>query len=198
MSDGASLDAMPDENFRGGDPAVAATEELARRHGELVALYTSHCVKVAGYFRAAGIHDALARELAQDTFMLAFRGLPKFKRDAKMSTWLWAIATNVLATQRRSAKPHDLASAEEPLDPDVLTAERDGRLTDCQDCVRRGLAAFSADHPDRAQAVYLAVVLEYSTQELAEELGRTPHAAAEYLSQCKARLRPYIKNCHEP
>ena len=189
---------MPDEIVRGSGISVVAAEELVKRRCELETLYNTHCGKVAGHFRAAGIGDALAKELAQDTFERALRGLPQFKREAKMSTWLWTIAGNVLATHRRSAKPHDLVSDEEPMDPDVLTSERDGRLTDCEDCVRRALAAFSADHPDRARVIYLSVMQEYSTQELALELGRTPHAAAEYLSQCKARFRPYIKNCHEP
>lgn len=196
MNDSTALDALPPENFRPASVAVpAGAEELTQRRRELEALYRSHCGKFAGYFRMGGVNAAQAAELAQETFIKGLLHLDQFNGQAKLSTWLWSIARNVLATHHRSAKPYDRVSDEEPLDPDTLTHEPEARLTDMQDCVCRGMAAFSAEHPERALTVYLAVVMEYSTQELAAHLGRTPGAAAEYLSQCKARLRPYIKGC---
>ena len=199
MNDSTALDALPDENFRlpeNGNRAMAVLTLQARQR-DLEVLYESHASKFAGYFRAAGVTEAVARELAQDTFVLALRNLHQFKEQAKLSTWLWTIASNVLKTHWRSLKPHDGANWDEPVDPDTLTVVSDERLTGMCDCVRRGFAVFGAEHPERALAVYLSVVEDYSTEQLAQALGRTAHAAAEYLSQSKARLRPYIKDCDE-
>jgi RNA polymerase sigma-70 factor (ECF subfamily) len=192
MDDSLASDAEPDENLR---PAAAIDIHLLQR--ELETLYRSHCGKFVGYFRNAGVNEALSRELAQETFILALRGLAKFQGDSKLSTWLWAIAKNVLLGHWRSAQPVGAAGDEEPVDPDTLSSSVAAHPTGMSDCVRRGFAAFAADHPERAQAVYLAVVEGYTAEELARHLGRTPHAATQFLSQAKAKLRPYIEGCNE-
>lgn len=40
-------------------------------------------------------------DVAQETFLLAFRGLRSFQRDASFMTWLYRIAFNVCQTERR-------------------------------------------------------------------------------------------------
>ena len=47
------------------------------------------------------------------------------------------------------------------------------------------------------RAFTLDTLRPYLREELAEFLGRTPHAATEYLSQCRARFKPYIESCHD-
>lgn len=49
---------------------------------------------------------ARAEELAQDVFLKVHRGLPHFRGDAKLSTWIYRIAINVLSQERP-----DLATA---------------------------------------------------------------------------------------
>jgi len=40
-------------------------------------------------------------DLAQETFLLAFRGLRSFQRDSSFTTWLYRIAVNVCRSERR-------------------------------------------------------------------------------------------------
>lgn len=171
------------------------------RQVELETLYATHFGKVVGWFRHSGLNEALARDLAQDSFVSALRALPNFKGDSQLSTWVWAIARNVLLAHWRAApQPTGLQALDgdkQPLDPDSLTDGADAHQSECADCVRRGFAAFSAQHPERAQVIYLAVVEGWTREELAAHLGRTLHAATEYLSQCKARLRPFLQDCHD-
>ena len=164
---------------------------------ELEALYRTHAGKVAGYFRRCGVEEAVSRELAQEVFINALRGLAQFQGQSKLSTWLWTIARNVLLAHVRSGKNPSARGDEVTVDPDTLSNGDDPRLKALCDCVRRGYAAFTTDHPERAEVIYLAVVEGWTREELAAFLGRTPHAATEYLSQCKARLRPYIEGCHD-
>jgi RNA polymerase sigma-70 factor (ECF subfamily) len=163
----------------------------------LEALYRSHGKKVAWYFRRCGVEEAVARELTQETFVNALKGLQQFQGNSKLSTWLWTIARNVLLAHLRSAKPGPTEHDDTSVDPDSLSNGESARLNLICDCVRRGFAAFSVDHPERAEVVYLAVVEGWTREELAAHLGRSLHAATEYLSQCKARLRPYIEGCDE-
>lgn len=199
MVDSTSSDALPGPNVRPVDQTnLQPANPITVLREQLEGLYRSHCGKVVGYFRSCGVDDAVARELAQETFVNALRGLAKFKGQSKLSTWMWTIARNVLLAHVRIAKPPGAEGDPAPIEPDSLSNGADPRLIGTCECVRRGFAAFSADHPERAEAVYLAVVEGWTREELAAFLGRTPHAATEYLSQCKARLRPYIEGCDGP
>lgn len=179
---------------------VASGEAPASLQAELESLYKSHFSRLQGYFMRCGCLEAAARDLAQDSFVNAWRGLAQFRGGARLSTWLWAVARNTLLAHVRTPRPSDFAALDgtgEPVDPDSLSESHSDALRAQQDCVRRGFAAFHRDHPERAQVVYLAVVEGWTREELADFLGRTPHAATEYLSQCRAKFKPYIECCHD-
>lgn len=195
MVDSSPLDADLGPDLRAARTPAALAPDMAVLQRELEALYASHFGKLAGYFRRSGLPEAVAHELAQDSFINALRGLPQFQGQSKLSTWLWSIARNVLLVHLRGTARTD--AAEDPeVDPDSLTTSEPAHLTETRDCVRRAFEAFTRDHPERAQVVYLAMVEGWTRAELADFLGRSEHAATEYLSQCKARLRPYLEPCH--
>lgn len=179
----------------GARPAGMAT--LAARRTELEALFGTHATKVKAYYRRSGVGDANAEDLTQEVFARALRALGAFKGHSKLSTWLWTIAQNLLLEHRRKRSIEIAEHDGEPVDVDTLSIQLDPHLMDCSDCIRRGFAAFSKDHPERAQVIFMAMVEEFTREELAEFLGRSTHAATEYLSQCKARFKAYIQHCHE-
>jgi RNA polymerase sigma factor (sigma-70 family) len=59
----------------------------------------------------AGNH-ALADDLAQETFMLAYRNLKSFRQEARFSTWLHRIATNAFLANARKRKEELLGDAD--------------------------------------------------------------------------------------
>jgi RNA polymerase sigma-70 factor (ECF subfamily) len=206
MADSPTLDSLdddadPDLRACAAQPAFAGPKDVtsgSATTAHIEGLYRSHFGKVCGYFRRCGETEAVAHELAQDTFIQALRGCAQFDGRSQLSTWLWAIARNTLLGHlRRQGRrvAGDDARAAAPVDPDTLSSARSGRQMEQDACVRRGFAAFAQDHPDRAQVIYLAAVEGWTREELATHLGRTPHAATEYLSQCRAKLRPYIEGC---
>jgi RNA polymerase sigma-70 factor (ECF subfamily) len=42
-----------------------------------------------------------AEEVAQDVFVRVYRGLPSFRGDSRLSTWIYRITANLLAAERR-------------------------------------------------------------------------------------------------
>src|SRR4249920_2959189 len=81
---------------------------------ELVRRYQS-AVRTTLRRLTAGNH-ALADDIAQETFMLAYRNLKSFRQEAKFSTWLYRIATNAFLANARRRK-------EELLGDDVVALE---------------------------------------------------------------------------
>jgi RNA polymerase sigma-70 factor (ECF subfamily) len=75
--------------------------QLVRRHSPLV---RSLLRKLTG-----GDHP-LADDLAQETFIKAYRNLSAFKGEASFSTWLYRIATNLFLSHRRKKKRRAEAS----------------------------------------------------------------------------------------
>jgi RNA polymerase sigma-70 factor (ECF subfamily) len=91
-------------------PPVADAQLIARvlvhddRHAfsELVRRYQS-AVRATLRRLTAGNH-ALADDLAQETFLLAYRNLKTFRQEARFSTWLYRIATNAFLADARKRK----------------------------------------------------------------------------------------------
>ena len=73
--------------------------ELVRRHQSAVR---------ATLRKLTSGNAALADDLAQETFLLAYRNLKSFRQEAKFSTWLYRIAYNVFLGDARKTKESQL------------------------------------------------------------------------------------------
>jgi RNA polymerase sigma-70 factor (ECF subfamily) len=95
-----------------------AFAELVRRHQSPVRATLRRLT--------AGDH-ALADDLAQETFMLAYRNLKSFRQEARFSTWLYRIATNAFLADARRRKEELLGDrdAEVAVDDDAADAPAD-------------------------------------------------------------------------
>ena len=56
-----------------------------------------------------------ARDAVQDAFVAAFRAMPFFREDARLSTWLHRITVNACLMKLRSARRHPTSSLEDLL-----------------------------------------------------------------------------------
>jgi RNA polymerase sigma factor (sigma-70 family) len=129
--------------------AVSDGELIARvlvqddRHafGELVRRHQS-AVRACLRKLTAGNH-ALSDDLAQETFLLAYRNLRSFRQQAKFSTWLYRIAYNAFLAERRKIKEAAL--------PDDGEVEDGAQMADAAVPVARSVA-LSVDL-ERAMAV---------------------------------------------
>jgi RNA polymerase sigma factor (sigma-70 family) len=120
-----------------------AFAELVRRHQSTVRA----CLRKL----TAGNH-ALADDLSQETFVLAWRNLKSFRQEARFSTWLYRIATNCWLADARKRKEELLG------DRDDSVADDDG--ADAPD----GEQA----HGDHARGATLKIDLERAMAVLTE------------------------------
>src|SRR3954452_18517418 len=92
------------------EPAVTDAQLIARalvaddRHA-FAELVKRHQSSVRACLRklTAG-NQALADDLSQETFVLAWRNLKSFRQEARFSTWLYRIATNCWLADARKRK----------------------------------------------------------------------------------------------
>jgi RNA polymerase sigma-70 factor, ECF subfamily len=119
-----------------------AFSELVRRH--------QSAVRTTLRRLTAGNH-ALADDLAQETFMLAFRNLGSFRQEAKFSTWLYRIATNAYLADARKRKEELLG------DRDADVADEDAGGPEGEDGV-----------PDHARAATLSLDMQRAMAVLSE------------------------------
>ena len=120
-----------------------AFSELVRRH--------QSAVRTTLRRLTAGNH-ALADDLAQDTFMLAFRNLRSFRQEAKFSTWLYRIATNAYLADARKRK-------------EELLGDRDADVADDEG---GDASAGDAGGPDPARAATLSMDMDRALAVLSE------------------------------
>src|SRR5574337_1715328 len=86
-----------------------AFAELVKRHQSSVRA----CLRKL----TAGNH-ALADDLAQETFVLAWRNLRSFRQEARFSTWLYRIATNCWLAEARKRREEPLGDGDAELSDD--------------------------------------------------------------------------------
>ena len=66
-------------------------------------------------YRVIG-HEEDARDICQETFLRAFRGIKGFKGEAKFSSWLYRIALNLCRDKNRSAQRSPLNKVSDDVD----------------------------------------------------------------------------------
>ena len=139
------------------DGDLDAFEALVRRHQAAVYRVALH---VLG-------SSADAQDATQDTFVRAWRALPKFRSDSTVSTWLYRIVTrrclDVIAA-RRPTDTLDTLELETPAGDPAQTAEQHERLA----AVTRAIALLPGE---QRAALVLREFEGLSYQELADVLG---------------------------
>jgi RNA polymerase sigma-70 factor (ECF subfamily) len=186
-----------------GDEALAARAAAGEEPAfeELVSRYQARVYRLACRLTA---DEGDAKDVLQETFLAAYRGLPAFRGEARFSSWLYRIATNAALMHRRARARRpteslevflprfdaDGAHATEP--PELRAASRADELLD-----RRLLAEKARAGLDRLPDIYReAFVLrdleEMTTQEVAELLGIDPAAVRQRVHRARLMLRGYL------
>src|SRR6266436_2633692 len=129
-------------------------------------LMARHALKLFGYLARSLQNENDAADLAQETFVRVFQNRTKFDKRMKFSTWLYAIATNLVKDRYRHRTRHPQVSRDAE---NIATGE------DCRESVpeQKPTPSESLQSTERAEAVRNAV------EQLPEEL-RMPLILFEY------------------
>ena len=76
--------------------------------------------RILHYLHRLTRHPSLAEDLTQEAFFRASRALESFRGEAKLSTWLYRIATNLYLDHRRKESARPAEAREFPRLPDEL------------------------------------------------------------------------------
>lgn len=135
-------------------------------------------------------NDDDARDVAQEAYLRAFRGLGRFRGEAQFTTWLHRITANCAATHlgRRLRHRHDRIDDEASL-PDDHPAHSPELVAESH-ALRDRLTAELADLAPRLRAVVvLRDVYDLPHEAIATELGISVAAAKVRLHRARKRLR---------
>jgi RNA polymerase sigma-70 factor, ECF subfamily len=116
--------------------------------------------------------DEEARDLCQEAFLRAFRGLSTFKREARFSSWLYQIALNVCRDRLRRRKLRNHLSLEElETDPSVtVTGPNAFELVERGDLARLVARAMDSLPPEQREVVILKEYQGLTFPEIADVL----------------------------
>jgi len=138
-------------------------------------LYNHYFPKIYGYlFKRTGNHE-VTQDLVSETFTKVFTNLNKYQHQGySFGAWLFRIATNNLIDYYRKAgktKEIDIDQISEPVD-DSPNPQQSIEAKQNREVVHRILKML----PERYQEVLnLKFFAEFSTQEIAENMGITPN-----------------------
>jgi len=157
---------------------------------DLVILYQKDVYRVA--YRLTGSPDE-ADDVAQETFLRAYRGLPGFRGDAALRTWLVRIATNLSLNLVQSARVsrRDPAAVEDVAPPVLPPAE-----TGIEEARRRQRLrpAIEGLPPKQRATLMLRVHQGLKFKEIARLMGCTTGTAKANFSHAVAALRLALKD----
>ena len=156
------------------------------RHGDadafeqLVVAYEGPVYRLA--LRMCGSAED-AREVTQDAFLAAWRGLPAFRGDSRFSSWLYRLTTNAAIDFLRREKHHlgnlpleEAPERPDPQQPELLAEQR----------------ALDQLSPEHRQVLLLRVVQQLSYDEISQALSLESGTVKSRISRARRQLREIL------
>ncbi len=170
-------------------------------------LVTRHRGKIYAMIRNMVKNDADAWDLSQDTFIKAWKALPRFEARARFSTWLFRIAHNVVYDWVRKRKIESAGELNDEIfdrdridtsartAPSFIESPDDAmEHTELRAKIEEALGKLSAEH---REAVVLKDVQGLSYKEIAEVMDCTLGTVMSRLFYARQKLQTLLKDEYE-
>ena len=158
--------------------------------GELVRLYENKVYALA--LRMCGSPED-ARDVAQEAFLSAWRGLPSFRGEAEFATWLYRLPSNAAIDHlRRTRRQRGEASLENEaaFTPDSgPSPQESAERGELRGAVAAGLELLTEDH---RQILVLRELQELSYEEIAQVLELDLGTVKSRIARARKALRKIL------
>jgi RNA polymerase sigma-70 factor, ECF subfamily len=134
-----------------------------------------------------------AEDLAQDVFLRVHRGLPYFRGEALLSTWIYRIVVNVCVQEQQGRRPPTESLDDNWSDAHRATSGRDRQFSDLElrDRLDKAIARLPANYRLLVAAHYLQGV---RYEDLAEAMALPLGTVKTQLHRAKRQLRRLLEN----
>ncbi len=116
-----------DERLASGDESIRRLVERVQQSEEpeegFRLLFERYQRSVYGFFAKRGFAHEECHDLSQETFLGAYRGIGRYRQEARFETWLFQIAANVYRNTLRSRSAIKRAADEVSLDDALATGD---------------------------------------------------------------------------
>lgn len=163
------------------------------------ALFEQHHRAIYRFLVAHGSDPSVAEDLVQETFLRAYRAIPRFRGDARVGSWLMRIALNCLyEVSRRGETARRKIEQAQGGDPRpgwaIAGGATAGRQHEQRDLLLRALARLDSDE---ASIVLLHDLQGYRYREIADSLQIAVGTVGSRLHRARSRLRRAIEELAE-
>ena len=142
-----------------------------------------------------GWDEALADDLAQETFIKAFQAMASYKADAKFSTWLYRIAYNQLTSHFRLARNREVTEVD-----DIVINTTDPAVNGefSEQALHRDLARAMEQLPTQQRMViHLYLHRQLTHQEICTIMQIPLGTVKTCISRGRAQLRDLLSSWYE-
>lgn len=171
--------------------ALPEVVELARLGdaGAFAALFHQYNAPICAYLARMVGNDEVGRDLAQETFLRAWRSLPALTGESfKFKPWLYRIATNLARSHMRHERLlrwlplGEHAGLQQSVGPEESVGENE--------CIRMALAQLA---PQCRACLLLQVVGGFSQREIAALLAINEKSVSAYVSRGREQFRRFYR-----
>ena len=163
-------------------------ERQVRLHdprAEFEAIYREHHRRVYAIALRLARDPDRAEEIVQDAFVRAWRSLPSFNGDSRLSTWLHSVAVNAALDAVRARSRRD-ARLDPDVDLDRYAAEVGRAMPGADLDLERAVASL----PEGAREIVILHYIEgYPCAEIAERLGVVEGTVKSQLHRARKLLK---------
>jgi RNA polymerase sigma-70 factor (ECF subfamily) len=136
-------------------------------------------------YRLTGDYQ-MTQDLAQDTFLQAYKGILKTKTDLSLKAWLYRIATNNALQHHRRKRRLSFIPLDECKTSDVPTTENHASLTGEKMAIQETLSKVPEE---QRICLVLRFVEGFKYKEIAETLGISDDAVRKRVTRGKQKFR---------
>jgi len=171
---------------------------IDRTREEFDDVVREHAAAIVNLARAMTGSDTDADDLAQETFVRAWRGFAKFRGESTVRTWLHGIALNVIRTYRAkrsharrlfSVLSRRETDEEDPLERMAAGEDLEGQLA-ARDAIDRALATLPAD---LRETLVLRDIQGLEYREISAVLGVPIGTVESRIFRARQRLKPLLE-----